>query len=162
MDTSKKYILQYLDSRRIPYDMVVHDPVYTMEEGAALHLPHQHQVAKNLFLCDDKRTHYYMVVLEQNRQLDLKQLRTRLASRRLTFSPECDLQDMLCLQKGSVTPFGVLNDLRGIVEVLIDRVFQGEWIGVHPNDNAATLFLDTEVLISMLKLHGSKVQWLDL
>lgn len=107
-------------------------------------------------------THYYMVVLEQNRQLDLKQLRTRLASRRLTFAPECDLQDMLCLQKGSVTPFGVLNDLRGIVEVLIDRAFQGEWIGVHPNDNAATLFLDIEVLISMLKLHGSKVQWLDL
>lgn len=162
MDTSRKYILQYLDSRHIPYDMVVHDLVYTMEEGAALNLPHKQQIAKNLFLCDDKRAHYYMIVLEQNRQLDLKQLRTRLASRRLTFAPERDLQDMLCLQKGSVTPFGVLNDLRGIVEVLIDRAFQGEWIGVHPNDNTATLFLDTEVLISILKLHGSKVQWLDL
>ena len=108
MDTSKKHILQYLDSRHIPYDMVVHDPVYTMEEGATLNLPHKQQIAKNLFLCDDKRAHYYMVVLEQNRQLDLKQLRTRLASRRLTFAPEHDLQDMLCLQKGSVTPFGVV------------------------------------------------------
>lgn len=55
MDTSRKYILQYLDSRHIPYDMVVHDPVYTMEEGAALNLPHKQQIAKNLFLCDDKK-----------------------------------------------------------------------------------------------------------
>lgn len=58
MDTSRKHILQYLDSRHIPYDMVVHDPVYTMEEGAALNLPHKQQIAKNLFLCDDKKEHY--------------------------------------------------------------------------------------------------------
>lgn len=48
---------------------------------------------------------------------------------------------------GAVTPLGVLNDEEHRVEVCLDRDFLAEpgKIGVHPNDNTATVWLKTAI-----------------
>ena len=56
---------------------------------------------------------------------------------------------MRCLKltKGAVSPLGVLNDAEGAVEVVIDRALVGAArLGVHPNDNTATLWISYEGL----------------
>lgn len=55
---------------------------------------------------------------------------------------------------GSVTPLGLLNDP--------DRDFEGGRIGVHPNDNTATVWLSTRDLLDLLREHGSPVQWAEI
>ena len=63
------------------------------------------------------------------------------------------------LSPGSVTPLGLLNDKDLKVEFYIDKDFMNDShiIGVHPNDNTATVWLKVEELIEIVKEHGNQV-----
>lgn len=67
---------------------------------------------------------------------------------------------LLGLTAGSVSPFGVLNDQGRRVEVFLDREFFDDpgMIGVHPNDNTATVWMRTEDLAAVIEGHGNKVE----
>ena len=66
---------------------------------------------------------------------------------------------ILGLAAGSVTPLGVLNDEERKVTVFLDRDFFDEpgMIGVHPNDNTATVWLKTEDLVRLIEDHGNRI-----
>ena len=68
--------------------------------------------------------------------------------------------DILGLIPGAVTPLGLLNDQEHKVTFFLDKSFlEGSGlIGVHPNDNTATLWLRTEDLIALLRDHGTAVR----
>ena len=65
---------------------------------------------------------------------------------------------------GAVTPFGILNDWELKVQCYIDKEFMNgaHLIGVHPNDNTATIWLRVEDLIDIIKKHGNKVNIIEL
>ncbi len=67
---------------------------------------------------------------------------------------------ILGLIPGAVTPLGLLNDAEHKVQHFIDRVFLDApgIIGVHPNDNTATVFLKTRDLIELIQINGNVVQ----
>ena len=70
---------------------------------------------------------------------------------------------MLGLSKGSVTPFGVLNDTACRVEVVVDKaVLSFDHIGIHPNENTATVLLAPCDLVSVLENSGHTVICADL
>ena len=52
---------------------------------------------------------------------------------------------------GAVTPLGLLNDEDHKVTLYLDSAFIGGLIGVHPNDNTATVWLKAEDLIRIIK-----------
>ena len=157
----KDAVLSLLQRKEIAYRIVEHKRVFTSEEGKALGLPDGARVAKNLFLRDDKKQQYYLAVVQQNRRLNLKALRARLGSRPLTFASEEDLMRLLGLSKGAVTPFGVLHDEAGQVQVLLDEYFLDGQIGVHPNENTATVWLDAADLAALLAEYAHPVSWLN-
>ena len=66
---------------------------------------------------------------------------------------------LLELTAGSVTPLGVLNDEERKVTVYLDKDFFDEpgLIGVHPNDNTATVWLKAEDLVRMIEEHGNMI-----
>ena len=59
------------------------------------------------------------------------------------------------LIQAAVTPLGILNDAERKVQVFIDRELLDALglIGVHPNDNTATVWLKTKDLIRIIKEH---------
>ena len=63
------------------------------------------------------------------------------------------------LVPGAVTPLGILNDTEKKVKVFLDRDFLNApgLVGVHPNDNTATIWMKTEDLIRMIQEHGNEV-----
>ena len=125
MTEQAQAVLTLLRERGIPFDVAEHVPVYTIEEMLSLHLPDAGSVAKNLFLRDDKRRNYYLLVIREEKTADLKALRERIGARPLSFASENDLERFLKVPKGSVTPFGVLNDQERKVRVIFDVSFQG-------------------------------------
>ncbi len=127
-----------------------------------LDLPHADEIAKNLFVRDDKKQHYYLISVQEDKPIDLKNLRQKIGSRRLSFASEKDLQEIMGLPKGAVTPFGLLNDENKRVKAFIDQRFSKCLIGIHPNDNTMTLWLETTDLVMLLKNHGSLIEMLDL
>ncbi|MBS1400554.1 MAG: prolyl-tRNA synthetase associated domain-containing protein [Clostridia bacterium] len=151
-------IFALLDDAGVAYEALRHPAVYTIDGLDALELPKKERIAKNLYLRDDKRRHYYLVVAEQKKRADLKALRRTISSRPLSFASKEETEKLLGVSSGSVSPLGILNDEDRKTKVLIDDFFLGGEIGVHPNENTATLWLKTEDLMEMIRRHGTAVE----
>ena len=140
MYTKKENVYKKLDELNIKYKKVDHKAVFTMEEMAELNLENEDEIVKNIFIRDDKKINYYLVLIAGNKRVNLKELRNNLRLRPLTFASEEDLEKYLGLHKGSVTVLGVLNDTNHIVKVLIDEdIKKFKEIGEHPNENTASI-----------------------
>lgn len=155
---NQEEILKLLDEKKIEYTLVHHKPVFTIDEMNKVDVPNKDRIAKNLFLRDDKKRSYYLVSIEETKRADLKALRMLLSSRPLSFASEDDLVSILSLKKGEVTPFGLLNDKEHKAVFILDSYFEGGIIGIHPNDNTATVFLKTADLISILSGIGTEIR----
>lgn len=162
MRVNKQAVLKLLDDSEISYESVEHEAVYTIDEMKQLNLPHADCIAKNLFVRDDKKKNYYLISVCEEKLVDLKNLRETIGARRLSFASEMDLNEIMGLQKGSVTPFGVLNDNDKRVKVFIDERFRNRLMGIHPNENTMTLWLKTEALIDVIRAHSSSVELINL
>ncbi|MEE1295766.1 MAG: YbaK/EbsC family protein [Bifidobacterium sp.] len=155
-------ILALLAAAHIPHDVVRHDAILNVEEGNRLGLPHPEAIAMSLLLCDDRREHFWLAVIPKDARLDLKALRARLGSRRLTFASADETQRLLGLDFGSVSPFGALNDTAHQIPVLIDAAFEDATIAVPLNTNTATVWLPAHDLAALLRTRGSQVEFLPL
>ena len=156
---NKREIYDYLNGRDIWHEITEHEAVYNMEEVARIRLPYPEQEAKNLFVRDDKKKNYYLITVKGEKRVDLKEFRSRNNIRRLGFASESDLMEILGLIPGAVTPFGLLNDEERKVQFFLDRDFLEEpgILGVHPNDNTATVWLKTRDMLEILQEHGNPV-----
>lgn len=159
----KSETLAYLDERGIPYELVEHEAVYTMEGAASLRIPFADEVVKSLFLRDDKHRAYYLVVMPGSKRADLKALRETLGSRRLSFASDGELESILGLRAGAVTPLGVLNDEELRCEVVLDQELR-TWpgLGVHPCDNTATIRIAPADLLRVIDDHGTAHRFVEM
>ena len=65
------------------------------------------------------------------------------------------------LLPGTITPFGILNDKKHKVQFFLDEEFlePPTIMGIHPNDNTATVWIRTEDLLNVIKELGTMWQW---
>lgn len=156
---NKNDIYEFIKKQNIWYEITEHGVVFTMEELLNANLPYPDCEAKNLFVRDDKKEHFYLITVKGDKKVDLKKFRSDNQTRHLSFSSEEDLWNIMSLKPGSVSPFGLLNDSEHKVTFFIDKeLIDGEGIiGVHPNENTATVWLKTSDLIDILKNNGTEV-----
>ncbi|MCI6639756.1 MAG: prolyl-tRNA synthetase associated domain-containing protein [Pygmaiobacter massiliensis] len=155
----KQYVYTCLQNMGIAYQITEHPPVYTIEEMDRLTMPYPECVVKNLFLRDDKKRSYYLLVLSKHKKADLKKLRQTIGSQPLSFAPEAELLKLLGLYAGSVTPLGILNDEENRVQLVMDKdLFDLPRIGVHPNENTATVWIKPQDLLLIARETGHAVQ----
>lgn len=154
---NKTEVIEFLDKSGAKYEITEHAPVFTIEEMLAANLPYPEAVAKNLFVRDDKKRNYYLITVKEDRVVNLKEFQAQFGTRKLSFASENDLMDILKLIKGSVTPFGLLNDEECKVKFFIDKDYAGQIMGIHPNENTATLWIGYEDVIKIVKEHGNEV-----
>lgn len=156
---NKEQIYRYLKQKNIWYEITKHKAVYNMKDLQDVDLPYPEGDAKNLFVRDDKKRNYYLITVKGTKKVDLKEFRHQNNTRPLSFVNEKELLELLNLKPGSVTPFGLLNDKEHKVEFFIDNELLEEpgIIGVHPNENTATVWLKTRDLITILKENNVKV-----
>ena len=131
-----------------------HAPVYTVEEAQALRgeIPGGH--CKNLFLRDDKGNIWLIVCLEEA-QVDLKAAPAKIGSRRLSFGKAELLKEVLGVELGSVTPFGLINDTTNRVNVVLDAAMMAhELVNYHPLVNTATTTIRSADLVTFIKSCG--------
>ena len=152
-------IIQLLDEQHISYTMKEHPPVFTMEEMEALGLMQQvGKVCKNLFLRNAKKTAYYIVCMPMEKKIPLKELGMQIANTRFSFASPACMQQYLGIMPGSVSPLGVLNDSFHTVQVVLDNdIMAWPRVGVHPNENTATIWMAPNDLIHLLQAAGHAV-----
>lgn len=155
---NKTETLNYLDQHNVHYEITEHKAVYNMAELNELHLPYPEADAKNLFVRDNKKRHYYLLTVKGNKRVNLNDFRKANGTTRLSFASPEDLTSKLHLKPGAVTPIGLLNDASCQIPLYIDSYFSGkQLIGIHPNDNTATVWLKSADLIALIKEHGNPV-----
>ena len=152
-------IYHYLKRQNIAYEITEHKEVFNMEEADAVDLPYPEWGAKNLFVRDDKKRNYYLITMKGNKRVDLKAFRRQRGLRALSFAAAEELFDIMKLIPGAVTPLGILNDAEHIVQVFMDVEFVGNKIGVHPNDNTATVWMQADDLMKIIQKHGNTVEY---
>ena len=155
VDKSAVYAL--LNAQQIPFEAYEHPPVYTIEDMDALTIPQKHRIVKNLFLRDAKKRNYYLVTLPGHKPVNLKALAALIPSRPLSFASEQDLDAILGLKRGHVTPLGALNNADKTVTVVFDAALQGQTIGIHPMENTATVFIAFDDVVRLLKAHQTPI-----
>ncbi len=154
---NKEETYQYLREHGISFEITEHEAVYNMEEVAALSLPYPEADAKNLFVRDAKKQHYYMITTRGDKRVNLKEFRKSRGLANLSFASPEDLMEILGLIPGAVTPLGLLNDVAHRTELYLDASFEGGLIGIHPNDNTATVWMQAADLADLLREQGSTV-----
>ena len=137
-----------LNKLNIKYEEVEHIPVLTSLEAEFIKDMISGVGVKNLFLKNNNT--YYLVVTPDDKLVDLKKL-SKLVNGKLNFASVEELRETLKLEKGSVTPLGLINDFKHQVIVLIDNTLINETILVHPLVNTKTISITTKDLIRLIE-----------
>ena len=148
---NEKDLFRRLEELSIKYETLAHSPLQTVAESKSLlpKLPGSH--IKNLFLRDKKRT-YFLLTVPQDRQINLKVLRTVIAARgTLSFGSAEALMELLGVKPGAVTPFSVINDKENRVSAFLDEdLTKTPIINAHPLRNDMTTSLGINDLLKFM------------
>ena len=118
------------------------------------------QCVKNLFLKNRKGNRYYLLVLDELKTADLAKLAAETGEARLSFASEERLRELMQLEPGAVTPFGLANDSEHRVSVLLDSdIDPAELIGFHPMVNDSTLCISVPDFLRFLGHTGHEPNW---
>lgn len=155
---NKQEVYAYLAEQKISYEVMEHRAVFNMEDLDALELPYPEWDAKNLFVRDDKKRNYYLITVRGDKRVDLKDFRRKHGLRALSFASPDELLSIMKLIPGAVTPLGILNDEERRVHFYLDQEFQENKIGIHPNENTATIWLQADDLMRLILVHGNEAE----
>lgn len=151
MSFDKNSIYALLNNKHIHFTYTEHRPVYSMEELDTLEIPANAVICKNLFLRNSSGKQHFLLTVPATTPVDLKQLAAKLESSRLSFASAERLEKYLGLQSGLVSPFGLLNDTsKSVIFVSSKDLPLSATIGIHPNDNIATVWLAFSDLLTLL------------
>jgi Ala-tRNA(Pro) deacylase len=147
-------LLADLGALAIPYAAHEHVAVFTVEESRKIDVDIPGAHTKNLFLKDAKGA-YWLVTVPAEARVDLKVLPAAIGCKRVSFGKAEDMERLLGIAPGSVTPLAMINAEPGSVTVVLDAgLASAERINVHPLRNTGTLGLAGADVLALLRHWG--------
>lgn len=147
-------LLADLDRLSIPFAAHEHVAVFTVAESDAVNaaIPGAH--TKNLFLKDNGGA-FWLVTVPSEARVDLKALPAAIGSKRVSFAKAEDMERLLGIAPGSVTPLAAINAAPGSITVVLDEgLAAAPIVNVHPLRNTATLGLSGGSILDLLRHWG--------
>ena len=152
-----------LDSLKIKYELTEHPAAYTIEDMDEFGVTALGDVCKNLFLRDAKGKRHFLVTMPKDKECSIAKIQEQLGSSRLSFASAERLMKHLSLHQGEVTPLSVINDSDAHVEVVFDKELKGNTrLGVHPNDNTATVWLSFDDIVKYVEENGNRIRMISI
>lgn len=148
-------LYKILKNLNIKYTEVEHEAVFTAAAAQKIKDMIKGTGCKNLFLTDKKGS-YFLVILQDDKRADIKSISKLVNTSHLTFAEEEDLNTILKLKKGSVTPFGIINDTDNKVMMIIDEDLKEKNVLFHPNINTKTISLKFDDLLKFIEYEEHK------
>jgi Ala-tRNA(Pro) deacylase len=152
--TSPEALFARLAELGIAVSNFSHPPVFTVAEAKALRGELKGGHIKNLFL-RNKKGAMWLVTCPEDRDIDLKALGQALGAGRFSFASAARLMTYLGVLPGAVTPFAVINDTEGRVQVVLDQaVLDCDPVNAHPLVNDRTAAVAPGDLVRFLEAVG--------
>ena len=151
-------LINFFAEHDIAVTTVEHPALFTVDESRSVRGDIAGAHTKNLLLKDKKGT-IFLVVAEEETEVALKTLHKRIGgSGRLSFASADQMRERLGVEPGSVTAFGVVNDVEHVVKVVLDERLGGyDIVNAHPLTNTATTSIRYEDLLRLFRLTGHEI-----
>jgi GNAT superfamily N-acetyltransferase len=157
-ESRQERVYTLLDGLGIEYGKISHLPIFTQADSELRPIETDAAIFKNLFLRNKDKSRYYLYSLPLTKRADLLAVAKALGETRLSFGDEDVLREKLHIQHGAVSFLNVIGAESTDVALLVDSAaFDYERIGVHPNDNTATVILRPQDIQRLLDACG--VEW---
>ena len=153
-------IFNLLISNNILFTLLKHPAVFTCEQASKFDGKLNGLSCKNLFLQDKKKKVFFILSALETTKFRINELKSKITSQhkeikcgKLQFGKEEILNSRLSLIKGSVTPFGILNDKNKETILLIDENMissQCEYVKFHPLVNTMSISIKLTDFLTLL------------
>lgn len=153
-------IEEVLKELNITYEEVKHQAVYTSEEALFIKDLIKGVGCKNLFLTNHHNK-FYLVFMGDTHQCNIKSIKKITQEKNLSFASEEELENILKIKRGSVTPMALINDNAKLVTVIIDNSLKDNYVLCHLYDNTSTISIELEDLIKYIKYTNHEVLFYD-
>ena len=156
-------LYQFLKDHEIEFERFDHPPVYTVEDVHRLTPNLPGTKTKNLFFRDKKGRRHFLVVVPDEKRVDLKALPAVLDSDRVSFGSADRLKKYLGIAPGSVSLLAIFNDReRHAVEIFIDKtLWMCHAFQFHPLVNTSTLVIPKNGIKRFLAATGHQAKIAD-
>jgi Ala-tRNA(Pro) deacylase len=159
----QQQVYDYLRSLNIEFEYHEHAEAPTIEIARQYWEGHDGLHCKNIFLRNHKGKKHYLVVLDCDQSVVMKDLEQKLNQGKLSFASEQRMDKYLGLKPGSVSPFGLVNDKDHHVHCFFDKnLLNAEKLCFHPNINTASLTISKEDFLLYLDNIGNSYEFIDL
>lgn len=141
-------VYEVLNKLNIPFERVDNDMVESMEECIEISHKLGAEIRKSIFLCDRKKTKFYLVIMPAGKSFDTKTFCEKVQCPRVSFASAEYMEKHLGVSPGTATVMSVLNDSDGCVQVVIDKeVADSQWFACNPGANTTHIKIHTRLLI---------------
>lgn len=161
----EQYEIVYEELRKmdISFDLVEHPPALTTEEADRYIEGKEGVRTKTLFLCNRKKSAYYLVIMDDAKRLDMKKLGELIGEKGMQFGSAEKLMEKMSLTPGAVSLFGLLNSTDHTIKVCLDKeMLSEEFMSFHANDNSKTIFIKTNDMYKFITLLNFEYSIIDL
>lgn len=148
-------VCEALKKMNISYDLVEHPAALTTEEADRYIEGKEGVRTKTLFLCNRKKSAYYLVIMDDAKRLDMKKLGEIIDEKGMQFGSTEKLMEKMLLPAGVVSLFGLLNNTEHDIKVCLDKEMLSErFMSFHANDNTKTIFITTDDMYKFITSLG--------
>ena len=157
-------VYDLLDRLGIQYERTDHIAAMTMEDCQEIDRILNVVICKNLFLCNRRKTKFYLLMMPGDKVFKTKDLSHAIGSSRLSFADPSDMEAYLDITPGAVSVMGLMNDTENHVQLIMDKpVVESALLGCHPCVNTSSLRMKTcDVMEKFLPAVGHEAIVVDL
>lgn len=146
----QKEVYQALDHLKIAYERVETDNAVTMDDCVLIDQKLDMDMVKTLFLCNHKKTLFYLFITTGDKRFDAKKFGQALNVSRVSFAPEELFEEMLGTHIGAATVFSALTDWDRNIQVIFDKdVAEQGWYGCSDGTNTGYMKVRTEDILNV-------------
>ena len=126
-------VVEVLNGLDIPFDIVEHEPALTTEQADSFIEGIEGVRTKTMFLTNKKKTAYYLLIMDDQKRLDMDLLKELIGANRVRMASPESLFEKMSLPAGVVSPFGLLNNAEKDIHVYFDKEIMSEKrMSFHP------------------------------
>ena len=119
-------VVEILNGLDIPFEIVEHEPALTTEQADSFIQGIEGVRTKTMFLTNKKKTAYHLLIMDDQKRLDMDLLKELIGANRVRMASPENLFEKMSLPAGVVSPFGLLNNAEKDIQVYFDKEIMSE------------------------------------
>lgn len=153
-------IYDKLNELKINFKDFSHKATFSCNEARSVEIPGER--VKSLILTNKQKNKFVMVVLSDEKKLDVKILQKYFWEKKFSFAKNEDILEKIWVEIGHISPFALINNSKKDIFLIFDKILKWKEIWFHPLINTKTIVLNLNDMEFFLENIWFKSEFLEL